>query len=156
MYHYLQGYPCQLGGRNRKYKINVRLLNTGNQPKNPKSVLLPTKTKNQQKGLPSSKIPILQLLPFTKIRPSVFLAQDIYSAGIFLSLFLKISTCCHHRLESSILCMIQSSANMKSVHRSKRHWDCGVSVCTINLQGLGSWTQLARAGVLASLPTGKV
>lgn len=26
VYHYLQGYPCQLGGRNRKYKINVRLL----------------------------------------------------------------------------------------------------------------------------------
>ena len=148
-------------GRNRKYKINVRLLNRRKWKTRMRTNEMPNQRKKERKKERKKAIWLYSCLSSSKILVlylSVFFFNAFHLSGCSQHFFgrgLKkkqltnshfgINSCCNQRLETLILsiALVNKKSSRQTEARMVPNRDCGVSVYTINLHFLGSWTQLA-------------
>lgn len=146
-------------GKNRKYKINVRLLDRRKWKTRIRTNEMPNQRKKERKkGNLTVFMPFLFQNTCLIVVSTFFLnafhlsgcSQHFFGRGLKKKIQLTnshfgINSCCNQRLETLILSI--AFANKKSSCQTEARMvpnrDCGVSVYTINLHFLGSWTQLA-------------
>lgn len=151
--HYLQGYPCQLGGETENTRLMLDCWIEGNEKPEPEPMKCPTKERKKQRKafhLPKYLSYICQYFFFNAFHLSGC-SQHFFGRGLkkkktqLTNSHFGINSCCNQRLEILILSI--ALVNKKSSHQTEARMvpnrDCGVSVYTINLHFLGPWTQLA-------------